>query len=304
MSELIAGTMVGREHLVMLCGTIDPVQFPSQRAIHDHLCAKHVRSELPKHLLRLGLIEPGFYWCFLEFQNGSRRQGGGEATQQAHFHWIVQLTPGARYGDVFWAMKEFWDRQRPDDAGEVPAGRPALGRIDKVKPIENVEGMARYFTAYFGDVRKKGIPDWYIERCNEGHYLRLASHALGMVPCARREVDRQRELKGEVKKRKLRTIGQRITWCGTEAMLFEHRTTIDVEGEIVHEDFKFLGDLVPDYLWLWETESGQRFEQDRDGQLVERSPDGFFEVDDAVVQFAFLKGWIRPREPVRGKKAE
>lgn len=300
LAERIASTLVGRDNLVMLCGTIDPVQFPNQRAIHDHLCRKKVRSELPKHLRRLGLIERGFYWVFLEFQNGSRRQGGGPATQQCHFHWIVQLTPNAKWGDVFWAMKDFWDRQRPAGAGPVPAGRPALGRIDKVKPIVNVAGMARYFCAYFGDARRKGIPRWYLDRCEEGHYLRLASHASGMFPCDRREVEPKPDEKTEVKKRKIRSVHYRMSWCLSEAMFLEHWMTVDINGEIVHEDFKYLGDLVPGYEYLWEEHiRGSEFDVNDDGELVERKRERWFPIDDEYLASAVRAGWLRPAAAAR-----
>lgn len=166
MAKRLSFAIAGWLYPKMWTLTIDAGQFEDPRQIYEHLKLKRAIGGLVKELRRRGYLASEHWWCAVEFQMGERKNGG-QPTMQAHFHLLID----AKFIDKH-EMQELWGRFRPDWAGPVPDGRPALG-IVQFEKIDNREGMAKYACKYVAKAAKEGVPPWHVEYLQEGHNVQV-----------------------------------------------------------------------------------------------------------------------------------
>lgn len=148
--------------------TVDPAACPDPRKIYDHLVAKRATGHLVRSLHRLGLLESKEYFVAVEFQMGKRNEDG-TATEQVHFHLIVDAKGG--FLDHA-AVSKAWDKFRPEWANvtsHLPGRRPGMLGFVQFEVINNCEGIAIYACKYASKGPAEGLPTWFEERIDEGH---------------------------------------------------------------------------------------------------------------------------------------
>ena len=226
------------------------------REVYDHLKKVRAVAEFVRSMWNRGYLRSRDYFCAVEYQTGKRCKDGKEGTGQVHFHVLLDSkTRGIPHA----VAHERWQMFRPEWAGEIKEGRPGLGFV-QFEPIDNREGMSKYFCKYMTEGTKKGFPQWVLDRANEtkpngsakykavaytvskGFWQRGLSSSDGTpdvqqsggVPC---KVVKPAKVKSY--SRGFRPLDERLAGCCVDAVLLDVRVIPVLGG--TRKKYKYLG---------------------------------------------------------------